>query len=106
MVLAIIFADFSASADSDLDAILAYMITRLCGPKAATDFVAEAEKRYALLEEQPKMFPLSQNLRLRSKDYRKIVIDNFIILYRVVEQKEEIFIVRVFYGKRDYEKYI
>lgn len=96
----------SKLADSDLDAILAYIVTRLCNPKAAADFVEEVEKRYVLLVEQPKMFPLSQNLRLRGKGYRKVVIDNFVMLYRVVEQKEEIFIARFFYGKRDYEKYI
>lgn len=96
----------SKLADSDLDAILSYMATKLCNPKAASDYASEVEKRYTLIVDQPEIFPFSRSLRLRSKGYRKVVIDNFVMLYRIVEHKEEIFIARFFYGKRDYEKFI
>lgn len=48
------------------------------------------------------MYALCDNDRLKSKKYRKAVIKNYIMFYRVDEEKQIIYIMRFVYGRRDY----
>ena len=50
----------------------------------------------------PLMYALCDNDRLKSKKYRKAVIKNYIMFYRVDEEKQIIYIMRFIYGRRDY----
>lgn len=47
-----------------------------------------------------------QNARLMALGYRKVVIKNYIMIYRVEETTHTVYILRFFYGRRDYEKLI
>lgn len=46
------------------------------------------------------------DLRLRALGYRKVVIGNFLLIYHPVEAENRVYILRFFYGGRDYEKLI
>jgi plasmid stabilization system protein ParE len=94
------------SADRDLDEILAYIAETPANPKAAADFADAPEERYAALEDHPLMFELSRNERLARMGYRRFVAGNYVALYLVSEERREVTIARIFYGRRDYEKYI
>lgn len=48
------------------------------------------------------MYALCDNDRLKSKKYKKAVIKNYIMFYRVDEEKQTIYIMRFIYGRRDY----
>jgi plasmid stabilization system protein ParE len=94
------------SADRDLDEILTYIAETLANPKAAADFADALEERYAALENHPLMFELSRNERLARMGYRRFAVGSYVALYLVNEERREISIARIFYGRRDYEKYI
>ncbi|MCL2427022.1 MAG: type II toxin-antitoxin system RelE/ParE family toxin [Oscillospiraceae bacterium] len=96
----------SESAERDLDEILKYMVDELSNPKAAADFADELDERYVKLEEYPFMYELSRNERLARLGYRRFVMSNYVALYLVNEENQIVTIARIFYGKRDYEKYI
>lgn len=59
-------------------------------------------KCYDNISLNPLMYALCNNNRLKSKEYRKAVIKNYIMFYRVDEVKQTIYIMRFIYGRRDY----
>lgn len=59
-------------------------------------------KCYDNISLNPLMYALCDNNRLKSKEYRKAVIKNYIMFYRVDEVKQTIYIMRFIYGRRDY----
>jgi plasmid stabilization system protein ParE len=94
------------SADRDTDEILTYIAETLANPKAAADFADALEERYAMLEDHPLMFELSRNERLARMGYRRFVVGSYVALYLVNEERKEVTIARIFYGRRNYDKYI
>jgi len=96
----------SDSAERDLEEILAYIAVKLDNPKAAANFADALDDKYAQLEDYPLLFELSRNAGLAAKGYRRFVINNYIALYLVDEDRHEVIISRIFYGKQNYTKYI
>jgi plasmid stabilization system protein ParE len=94
------------SAERDLDEILGYIAQNLANPKAAADFADALERKYTELEHHPFLFELSRNERLAKKKYRRFVVGNYIALYLVDENNCKVTIARIFYGAREYEKYL
>ena len=52
------------------------------------------------------MYELSRDRMLCQKGYRKIVINNYIALYTVDENKKEVVITRIFYGSMNYSNHL
>jgi hypothetical protein len=50
------------------------------------------------------MYVTCQDPRLQAAGYRKAVIGHFVWIYRVYEIDHTVFVLRFFYGGRDYEK--
>lgn len=96
----------SESAERDVDEILSYIADKLSNPKAAADFADALEEKYGELEEHPLMFELSRNERLAQRGYRRFVVGSYVALYLVNEGDQIVDVARIFYGRRDYEKYI
>lgn len=94
------------SADRELAEILAYIAVQLQNPAAATAFADEVLSVYEALEQTPYMFELSHNLRLHRMGYHKVVIKNYVMLYRVDEQAKTVYVMHFFYGARQYEKLV
>lgn len=74
----------------------------MSAPKAANDLLDDILKCYDNISLNPLMYALCDNNRLKSKEYRKAVIKNYIMFYRVDEVKQTIYIMRFIYGRRDY----
>ena len=97
----------SASAERDIDEIIVYIAEKkLANPKASADFADALEEKYTELEAHPFIFEISRNERLAQAGYRRFVIGNYVALYKVNEELREVIVARIFYGRRDYEKYI
>ena len=47
-----------------------------------------------------------RDARLKSLGYRKALINNYVMIYRVDEDAKAVYILRFFYARRDYEKLI
>lgn len=88
----------------DLDSITEYIAERLSNPTAATAFLDAVDECFGNLETMPLMFARCRDTRLRSMGYRRAVIKNYVMIYRVAESKKTVYILRFFYGARDYEK--
>ncbi|WP_027365898.1 type II toxin-antitoxin system RelE/ParE family toxin [Desulfotruncus alcoholivorax] len=91
-------------AHQDLDNIVLYIAVQLANPTAASNFLDEVEKCYAYLKSNPMMYPKCNDSRLEKEGYRKAVVKNYIIIYKVDEDAKKVNILRFFYGAQDYNK--
>ncbi len=93
-------------ANQDLDNIVSYIAVQLANPQAAADFLDETEKCYDNLKRMPQMYAKCRDLKLEKEGYRKAVIKNFVLIYKVRADINTVVVLRFFYGARDYEKLI
>lgn len=98
--------ELSDSAEHEIDSIVEYIAKDLANPAAAGGFIDAVLEKIAEIKRHPYMYELSRNEMLAKRGYRRMVIDNYIALYLVDEHRHVVDIARVFYGKREYERYI
>ena len=55
-----------------------------------------------LLEESPKMHPAIEKINKTERQYRRIVVNNYVILYTIDEKEKTIYIAHIYYGGRNY----
>lgn len=92
---------FSPEFLTDIDEAFEYISSVLDSKNAAGKLMKKIDGCVEMLKETPYMFPLC-NDPLSILNYRKIAIKNYVIIYSVNEQKKEVYLLRCFYGKRDY----
>lgn len=90
----------SKAAQKDLQEIKAYLAVDLENPGAAVAAVSKITKKIRLLKDNPLMGPALTAVTDASSDERFLVCGNYLVFYSVT--RENIFIDRVLYGRRDY----
>ena len=93
-------------AKDDLEHILLYISVDLAAPTAAANFADKVSQCYQNLKNTPFMYEKCRAPRLARKGYRRAVIQNYVLIYRVDESSNTVYILRVFYGARDYEQFL
>lgn len=93
-------------AHQDLDNIVSYIAVQLANTAAASDFLDEVERCYGYLKSNPMMYSKCDDSRLKKYGYRKAVIKNYILVYKVDEIGKTVVALRFFYGSRDYARLI
>lgn len=92
----------SEEAHSDIDSVLHYIVNALKNPTAAKRLLDKIEQVYIDIADTPFMYAYCNNSRLQNDGYRKAVINNYVLIYRVDEAKNIVFVVRFFYGRQNY----
>ncbi len=93
-------------ADSDLDGIINYISVDLSNTAAATDFLKEVIKCYEYLKKNPRIFSVSDDRRLAKEGYRKALIKNYVLAFKIDENTKTVTVYRFFYAARNYFKYL
>ncbi|MBQ7671196.1 MAG: type II toxin-antitoxin system RelE/ParE family toxin [Clostridia bacterium] len=91
-------------AGRDLDAIVEYIAVQLSNPIAAGDLLDEVDKCYSNLRSNPFIYAKSADARLEKAGYRKALIKNYILFFKVFEDEKRVIVYRIIYGARDYQK--
>ena len=94
------------AANGDLDEIIGYIATVLANPQAAASLANKIAACYDDLSRTPYMYGQCQNLRLQALGYRRVSIRNYIMVYRIDEERKTVYVLRFFYGPSDYERLI
>lgn len=94
--------EFLPIARQDMSDIAKYINKVLCNPIAAMNTIRRMVAAAEDLRAQPYSCPVYYPPRELPFEYRKLVVGNYIMFYRVDEQKKLITIVRVIYAKRNY----
>lgn len=93
-------------AHRDLDNIVSYIALQLANPKAAGDFLDEVTTCYGFLKNEPMMYERCQDRRLSKEGYRKAMIKNYVLVYKIDEDSKNVSIMRFFYSAQNYMKLI
>jgi plasmid stabilization system protein ParE len=94
--------DVSVRAEEDFDRIISYISQKLAAPLAAAAFADEVYDCYGQLENNPFIYEECHDSRLRREGYRRAVIKNYILLYKIYEDMNLVVVHRFFYGGQDY----
>ena len=89
-------------AHEDLDNIISYIAVQLNNPMAAANFLDEVERCYGFLKSNPLMYERCRDIRLETEGYRKAIINNYVLVYKLNETTKMVIIHRIFYGAQNY----
>lgn len=88
----------------DLDETFSYISQMLTAQDAAVRLMKKIDDSIMKLKTFPEMYPLCDE-PLDALGYRKIIVNNYVMIYFVDYEKKNVNMLRCFYGKRDYLKY-
>jgi plasmid stabilization system protein ParE len=91
-------------AAQDLDNIVSYIAEQLANPSAASRLLEDIAKCYGYLKASPQIYEICRDPKLSKDGYRKTVIHNYVLIYRIDEAARIVYILRFFYGGMDYAK--
>jgi plasmid stabilization system protein ParE len=77
----------SKEAHMDIEGIVHYIAVMLGNPSAAAGFLDDVDRSYCAVIDNPYMYNFCNNVRLKKEGYRKIIIKNYLILYRIDDEK-------------------
>lgn len=89
-------------ARKDMLEIVRYISLELHNPDAANRLALELVNAAEKVLRFPYATPVYQTIRPLKHEYRKILVQNFLIFYWIDEEKKLVTVARVVYAKRDY----
>ena len=91
-------------AEQDLDGIVEYIAVKLANPSAAETFLDSVEDCYESLRRTPRLFAGFVDTYLKRKGYRKALINNYLLIFRIDGKARRVYVLRCFYAGQDYIK--
>ena len=97
---------FTRKAYGDLDEIYGYISRELYNEDAASNHLNKIEASIMRLRDFPFSCNYVRDETLKSKGYRKLIVENYIVFHLVNEAEREVVVMRVLYGKKNYQDFI
>lgn len=89
-------------AESDIEETLSYIAEKLFNPSAAVKLMEDIEETMRSVSQFPYSKPQLKDKRLTLvADYRRADVNNFVLIYKVVEEVKEVRIMAAFYAPSD-----
>jgi plasmid stabilization system protein ParE len=93
---------FSSKINDDIVSSIDYIKNTLHAPLAAENHVNELKKVYETLKQNPYCRPLVHDEYLASQRIRCIMVKNYMLIYQIDEENNEVFLYRFLYARRDW----
>lgn len=93
-------------AGEDILSIINYIADDTQNVDMAIRYLNLLEEGINKLADFPEMGAKPRYKSLRTQGYRVLIIENYLVFYKIFEQKKEIMIYRVFHGKQDFKNLI
>jgi mRNA-degrading endonuclease RelE of RelBE toxin-antitoxin system len=93
---------FSEKINDDIISSINYIKNTLKAPMTAQNHVEELKKKYIKLKENPFSRPLVRNKYLALKGIRFIMVKKYMLIYRIDEKNNIVFLYRFIYCRRDW----
>lgn len=94
--------EFTEQCIEEMTEIYNYISNTLKENKAAKKLITEVNKKVLALAESPEIYMKIGKIDRLSREYHRIVVKNFIVLYTVDYKKQKVFISRMIYGRQKY----
>lgn len=88
------------AAEQDMEKLFLYIQDDLANPVAAQNIARKILQRMQQLTNFPEMGASMVTIDIRLENYRYLIVDNYLVVYRY--NKDGIYIVRVLYARSDY----
>ena len=89
-------------AEEDLLEIVRYISEKLKSPIAAIDLMDLIEQKTKILVESPLSCKLISDEYFQQKGIRFLQVKNYMIFFRIHDDRKEISIIRILYARRDW----
>lgn len=87
---------------NEIEDICSYISVSLNANDAANELRKKVMHNILLLENLPRMFAEIEKIDKVKRRYRKIVINNYVILYTIDEKNKIVYIAHIYYSGRNY----
>jgi len=88
-------------AEADLVELRNYISETLQSPGTALSYVEALEREIITLSEMPARYKPVDEEPWRSRGFRRLIIKNFYVYYRIDESEKQVHITNVIYTRRD-----
>ena len=94
--------EFTEDAKYEIRDIYEYISKSLVAEVAAKRLMRKMRKSVMNLAESPKVYmKIEKNDKIK-REFRRMVVDNFIVLYTIDENNKKIYISHMYYGRKNY----
>ena len=94
--------EFTNESVEEIKDIYEYISKNLIAKNAAQELMKKIRKSKMNLERLPKIYMKVRTKEKGRREFRRIVINNYIVLYTVDEDKRIIYISHMYYERKDY----
>ena len=94
--------EFTEDCREELDEIYEYISEKLVAENSAKKLMRKMRNAVMDLSESPNLHIKIKKKNKLKREYRRIVIDNFVVLYTVEESSKKVYIAHMYYGRRNY----
>lgn len=94
--------EFTEDCREEIDEIYEYISEKLVAENSAKKLMRKMRDAVMDLSESPNLYMKIEKKDKLKREYRRIVIDNFVVLYTVDESNKKVYIAHMYYGRRDY----
>ena len=92
----------TGKAKSDLKGIYKYISEKLKEKETAKKLIQTIQNEILVLEDIPEGFSVVNVYNKRKYEYRKLIIKNFIAVYRIDKKNRIVYVVKIVYGRKNY----
>lgn len=98
--------EYLPSALKDMSEIISYITKELDNRTAAGKLSEKFIETAGRIGDFPYSNPVYIPIKPLKNEYRKVVVENYLMFYSVNEEEKTVTVSRVIYGKRNYDKTI
>lgn len=92
--------EISNEAKLDYRGIVNYLVSVLGNKQAARDFADEFNSKIALISKNPQLYSLSCLPELKTREYRAVLVRNYVMLYKI--DGDKVIIAHIFHQTQNY----
>lgn len=94
--------EFTEECIEEMTAIYEYISNNLKENGAAKRLMTEVTNRVLDLEEAPELYMKIGKADRLKREYHRMVVKNYVVLYTIDFEKNKVYVSRMIYGRRNY----
>lgn len=94
--------EFTEEARDEIREIYEYISKNLVNENAAKRLMKKIKRNVMNLADFPEIYAKIEKKDKLQREFRRMIVDNFVILYTIDESKKTIYISHMYYGRRNY----
>ena len=95
---------FTKQSQKEINCIYQYISKTLCAKISTLQLMKEINSKVINLTIFPRLYCELKIPNSKGIEYRRIVVKNYIVIYRVNDRKKEIYLLHIFHSKSDYQR--